>query len=443
MPNFKLLQEQRAYVAAALEKAARNGTEVDTFVRQRAKCQQERERLGLVSRSTSVASSVPQWSTPHDVENSHRQDAGGRRHAGAGFASPSAGSRPMTSVSLNSLSSSTPKAGSKSANLPRCEGCDRPYPADRLAHHLDACRAYQRLAKGGSVAESSDRTTQNVNPRREPTTGAEDEVIPTLRQRGSNQRKEDPYQRFERQMEEEVARRDGQRNQPRPEKQEQQEPVSGNRSRSGSTQQREQPSRQQVTSSTSRFNGSGVSATSSSERHGTFEDVALPAPGQCRPDYAHAEDGKVAMHEFHHDPLVESAQEVVHAGKEEKRVECNVCGRKLAVSRMPAHQAACQKQQDKKNARTVDMAAKRKELLVQQNGEFSVSNDSTAKMPKKPSWREQSKHFINAMKAGRGEVVEELPDPRVQCPNCGRKFNEDVAAKHIPKCNAKPVASFR
>jgi hypothetical protein len=25
-------------------------------------------------------------------------------------------------------------------------------------------------------------------------------------------------------------------------------------------------------------------------------------------------------------------------------------------------------------------------------------------------------------------------DNRTPCPHCGRKFNEDVAARHIPKC---------
>ena len=26
------------------------------------------------------------------------------------------------------------------------------------------------------------------------------------------------------------------------------------------------------------------------------------------------------------------------------------------------------------------------------------------------------------------------PDDRTECPGCGRKFNEDAAAKHIPEC---------
>ncbi len=28
-------------------------------------------------------------------------------------------------------------------------------------------------------------------------------------------------------------------------------------------------------------------------------------------------------------------------------------------------------------------------------------------------------------------------DDRKECPNCKRKFNSNVAEKHIPKCNAK------
>ena len=49
---------------------------------------------------------------------------------------------------------------------------------------------------------------------------------------------------------------------------------------------------------------------------------------------------------------------------------------------------------------------------------------------------------VKAQKAG--VPLSDLPPPppdefadaddRVPCPNCGRKFNSDVAARHIPRC---------
>lgn len=55
-----------------------------------------------------------------------------------------------------------------------------------------------------------------------------------------------------------------------------------------------------------------------------------------------------------------------------------------------------------------------------------------------------NRELAAAQKAGKD--LSELPPPpvaqaaddRVTCPKCGRKFNADVAERHIPKCNAKP-----
>ena len=65
-------------------------------------------------------------------------------------------------------------------------------------------------------------------------------------------------------------------------------------------------------------------------------------------------------------------------------------------------------------------------------------------MPKWKQQHEQLKRAMQAMKGG-GSAQEaapiEIDDGREQCPHCNRKFNPDVAERHIPKCaemKAKP-----
>ena len=68
-------------------------------------------------------------------------------------------------------------------------------------------------------------------------------------------------------------------------------------------------------------------------------------------------------------------------------------------------------------------------------------------------WKSQSESLRAAMEYNRklakaekegidistlGPPPRETHDDRVECPHCGRKFNSDVAARHIPKCNARP-----
>jgi len=79
---------------------------------------------------------------------------------------------------------------------------------------------------------------------------------------------------------------------------------------------------------------------------------------------------------------------------------------------------------------------------------------------KKAKWKEQSNAFREAMKAARqySEAVKtgaplppppvaSAPDPSlILCDNCGRRFNEKAAERHIPQCKnirAKPKALMR
>jgi hypothetical protein len=67
-----------------------------------------------------------------------------------------------------------------------------------------------------------------------------------------------------------------------------------------------------------------------------------------------------------------------------------------------------------------------------------------------PKWRQQSEALKAAMHVSRqleaakacGEDLRtvqldtgpELPDDRVPCPHCGRRYAADVAERHVPRC---------
>lgn len=68
---------------------------------------------------------------------------------------------------------------------------------------------------------------------------------------------------------------------------------------------------------------------------------------------------------------------------------------------------------------------------------------------KKSNWRRTHEEFIQAIRSAKavqrhvagGGKLSDLPPPPpsenpdyVQCPHCGRRFNESAAARHIPKC---------
>lgn len=68
---------------------------------------------------------------------------------------------------------------------------------------------------------------------------------------------------------------------------------------------------------------------------------------------------------------------------------------------------------------------------------------------KKSNWRKKHEEFINNIRAAKqaqahvaaGGKLADLPPPPpldtsdyIQCPHCGRKFNQAAADRHIPKC---------
>lgn len=116
--------------------------------------------------------------------------------------------------------------------------------------------------------------------------------------------------------------------------------------------------------------------------------------------------------------------------------ECYKCGRKFAVDRLSKHEKVC----------------KAAEAPHKPKHPRPVFKDPK---PKKsggvPKWKAQHEELVQSMKYMRkikaaqeaGISLRDLPPPpstsshhddRVPCPHCGRKFEETVAARHIPAC---------
>ncbi|XP_076267154.1 uncharacterized protein LOC143200579 isoform X1 [Rhynchophorus ferrugineus] len=134
--------------------------------------------------------------------------------------------------------------------------------------------------------------------------------------------------------------------------------------------------------------------------------------------------------------------------------ECRYCGRRFATDRLGVHEDICGKSGKKK--RKVYDATKHRvqgtelESYVIRGGKKVPSNKVTAKASAaKKDWRRTHEEFIAAIRAAKqaqahiakGGKLSDLPPPPpstnpdyVQCPHCGRRFNEAAAQRHIPKC---------
>lgn len=167
------------------------------------------------------------------------------------------------------------------------------------------------------------------------------------------------------------------------------------------------------------------------------------------------------------------------AAAKEPLKECSICGRSFRVSVLARHETVCRKQANKPRRvfnmqeqrldgvegieevqRKVSSPPPRNNAGASKRPGAPAAAASTAKMPK---WKVQHEQFQAAMRAvkqqneaaasgpsmwavggggglgGRNAPPPPAPlpaelDDRVPCPHCGRKFAEDVAARHIPKC---------
>jgi hypothetical protein len=135
-------------------------------------------------------------------------------------------------------------------------------------------------------------------------------------------------------------------------------------------------------------------------------------------------------------------------------VECNQCGRKMLPGPLQKHAKICAKVflQKRKKFDSSKMRTKELEQELGAKKKSSKKASAAAAAPAgggKPSWKDQSNAFREAMRAAReytqkvadGEPLPppiiSAPDPSlIQCPHCARRFNARAAERHIPTCTS-------
>ncbi|KAH3758237.1 microtubule-associated protein futsch [Pelomyxa schiedti] len=139
-------------------------------------------------------------------------------------------------------------------------------------------------------------------------------------------------------------------------------------------------------------------------------------------------------------------------------VECGYCGRKFSEERLPKHEQACAKAGTKPRPQyNATVRRLESDALRAYKAAQAHAKDAPPKKPK-PKWKEEHEMFINAIRgmktppAGHSEASVAPPTTSyidsslVQCPHCGRRFNDSVAQRHIPQCRdigTKPVGGAR
>ncbi|KAG5880199.1 hypothetical protein JTB14_018061 [Gonioctena quinquepunctata] len=133
--------------------------------------------------------------------------------------------------------------------------------------------------------------------------------------------------------------------------------------------------------------------------------------------------------------------------------ECTYCSRRFTSDRIQKHEEVCSKT-GKKKRKAYD-ATKHRVLGTELETYVLKPGGGKAKSTKpkvsKKDWRRTHEEFISAIRSAkeaqahiaRGGKISDLPPPPpssnpdyVQCPHCGRRFNESAAARHIPKCDS-------
>ncbi|XP_026850486.1 uncharacterized protein LOC6588049 isoform X2 [Drosophila persimilis] len=142
---------------------------------------------------------------------------------------------------------------------------------------------------------------------------------------------------------------------------------------------------------------------------------------------------------------------------------CRYCGRHFNTDRLDKHEGVCQRTITTK--RKIFDASKQRvggteaEKFTAKKGNKQTRSQSTYSSAaqikglstgvKKSNWRKKHEEFIQTIRSAkqmqahlaRGGKLSDLPPPPpsenadyIQCPHCGRRFNQTAAERHIPKC---------
>ncbi|XP_018320862.1 zinc finger C2HC domain-containing protein 1C isoform X2 [Agrilus planipennis] len=129
--------------------------------------------------------------------------------------------------------------------------------------------------------------------------------------------------------------------------------------------------------------------------------------------------------------------------------QCKYCGRRFVVDRLQLHEEICARA-GKKQRKTYDSTKHRVQgTELEQFVRKKKPGKGANKILPEANWRKRHEEFIATIRAAKvtqahlakGGKLSDLPPPPpsynpdyVQCPHCGRRFNQAAAERHIPKC---------
>ena len=151
---------------------------------------------------------------------------------------------------------------------------------------------------------------------------------------------------------------------------------------------------------------------------------------------------------------------VPESGAVDDRVACRFCGRKFASDRIDTHERICgkQKKRPKFNSMKQRIADTDAAMFARSNRKSAPARTPPKMINGKPKYRVEHENLVAALRAARGMAayesgkrkspppmpkMQEMPDDRVQCPYCKRRFGEEVARRHIPNCSARYAPPMR
>ncbi|XP_043461812.1 zinc finger C2HC domain-containing protein 1C-like isoform X2 [Leptopilina heterotoma] len=132
-------------------------------------------------------------------------------------------------------------------------------------------------------------------------------------------------------------------------------------------------------------------------------------------------------------------------------VSCKNCSRRFTTDRIELHEKICAKSGQKKRKQFDAMKFRLQGTELEPFAKVGVKKQETKqkKTTVKSNWRKTHEDFISTIRSAKqvqahlaaGGKLSDLPPPPpsdtsdyIQCPHCGRKFNESAAERHIPKC---------
>ncbi|KAL3887753.1 hypothetical protein ACJMK2_000146 [Sinanodonta woodiana] len=136
----------------------------------------------------------------------------------------------------------------------------------------------------------------------------------------------------------------------------------------------------------------------------------------------------------------------------DNRKPCRVCGRKFVPESLAKHEPACKKLANPKR-KVFDSSKQRADGTDLTLKQIKAAQKKKIEPPK-THWRQKHQDFIAAIRGAKGvqramDMGEPLPPPPppsinpdyVQCPECGRRFNQKAAERHIAFCQEQQKRS--